>query len=82
LVHFVRSGLSIPWDDRFHNLLELAEASAVPTRWSCRTGVCHNCESGLLAGKIAYALDPLDPPGDDRALICCATPLSEIELDL
>jgi len=30
--------------------LELAEACDVPVRWSCRTGVCHNCESGLIPG--------------------------------
>jgi hypothetical protein len=22
-----------------------------PVRWSCRTGVCHNCESGLVSGR-------------------------------
>ncbi len=28
------------------SLLELAEACDVPVRWSCRAGVCHNCEVG------------------------------------
>ena len=32
------------------SLLELAEACDVPVRWSCRTGVCHNCETTLIAG--------------------------------
>ena len=27
------------------SLLELAEACDVPVRWSCRTGVCHSCET-------------------------------------
>ena len=26
-----------------------------PRRLRCRTGVCHNCESGLLAGAVSYA---------------------------
>ena len=37
----------------FHSLLELAEACDMPVRWSCRTGVCHTCETGLVAGTVA-----------------------------
>jgi hypothetical protein len=32
-------------DARHESLLDLAEACSVPTRWSCRTGVCHNRET-------------------------------------
>ncbi len=45
------------------SLLELAEACDVPVRWSCRTGVCHNCESGLISGTVDYQPDPLDAAG-------------------
>ena len=38
----------------YASLLELAEACDVPTRWSCRTGVCHTCETGLLGGAVTY----------------------------
>jgi hypothetical protein len=34
--------------------LELAEACDVPVRWSCRTGVCHTCECGLISGSVKY----------------------------
>jgi ferredoxin-NADP reductase/MOSC domain-containing protein YiiM len=81
-VSFTRSGLSTPWDSRFQSILEFAEACDVPVRWACRTGVCHMCESGLIDGKIQYNPEPLDRPGDGSILICCSTPLSEIELDL
>jgi MOSC domain-containing protein YiiM/ferredoxin-NADP reductase len=81
-VTFLRSGLAVPWDARFGNLLELAEACAVPVRWSCRSGVCHNCESGLISGELAYAPKPLDLPAEGNALICCATPRTAVELDL
>jgi ferredoxin-NADP reductase/MOSC domain-containing protein YiiM/ferredoxin len=81
-VTFLRSGLAVPWDSRFGSLLELAEACAVPVRWACRSGVCHNCESGLVEGELAYAPDPLDPPAEGNALICCSTPRTEVELDL
>ena len=82
LVTFSRSGLAVPWDSRFGSLLEFAEACAVPVRWACRTGVCHNCESGLIEGELAYAPEPLDLPADGNALICCAAPKSAVALDL
>jgi ferredoxin len=82
MVAFLRSGLAVPWDSRFGSLLELAEACAVPVRWACRSGVCHNCESGLVEGELAYAPEPLDPPAEGNALICCSTPRTAVELDL
>jgi ferredoxin-NADP reductase/MOSC domain-containing protein YiiM/ferredoxin len=82
MVTFSRSGLAVPWDTRFGSLLELAEACSVPVRWACRTGVCHNCESDLVEGELAYAPDPLDAPAEGNALICCSTPRTAVELDL
>lgn len=82
MVTFLRSGLAVPWDTRFGSLLDLADACAVPVRWACRSGICHNCESGLIEGEVAYAPEPLDAPAEGNALICCATPITAIELDL
>jgi ferredoxin len=82
VVTFLRSGLAVAWDPRLGSLLELAEACAVPVGWSCRSGVCHNCESGLIEGEPAYAPKPSDPPEEGNALICCATPRTAVELDL
>jgi ferredoxin len=82
VVTFLRSGLAVPWDSRFGSLLELAEACAVPVRWACRSGVCHNCESNLIDGELTYAPEPLDPPAEGNALICCSMPITAIELDL
>jgi ferredoxin-NADP reductase/MOSC domain-containing protein YiiM/ferredoxin len=82
IVSFTRSGLAVPWDTRFKSILELAEACDVPVRWSCRTGVCHTCECGILDGRLRYAPEPLDRPALGNALICCSTPESPIELEL
>ena len=82
LVTFARSSLSVRWSDRYASLLELAEACSVPVRWSCRTGVCHNCESGLIDGAVRYATDPLDPPPDGVVLICSSAPATDVALDL
>ena len=82
IVSFTRSGLAVPWDTRFKSILEFAEACDVPVRWSCRTGVCHTCECGILGGRLRYAPEPLDRPALGNALLCCSTPESPIELDL
>jgi len=81
-VSFARSGLTVRWDAKYPNLLELAEACDVPVRWSCRTGVCHNCESGLISGAVSYQPDPLDPPAAGHVLICCSQPQEDVVIDL
>jgi ferredoxin-NADP reductase/MOSC domain-containing protein YiiM len=81
-VSFARSGLNANWDPKFASLLDFAEACDVPVRWSCRTGVCHMCESGLISGKVNYQPEPLDPPAPGNLLICCSRPASDVVLDL
>ncbi len=82
VVSFARSGLHVRWDQRFSSLLDLAEACDVPVRWSCRTGVCHTCESGLISGSVSYVPEPLDPPAEGTILICCSQPQRDLVLDL
>ena len=82
LVSFSRSGLDVRWGPAFQTLLELAEACDISVRWSCRTGVCHSCETGLVAGKVSYHPDPIDPPADGNVLICCSRPQGDMALDL
>jgi ferredoxin-NADP reductase/MOSC domain-containing protein YiiM/ferredoxin len=81
-IEFARSDLAVPWSSDYASLLELAEACDVPVRWSCRTGVCHNCESTLIAGKLDYSPDPVEPPAPGSALICCSQPRDDVVLDL
>src|SRR5260370_41950156 len=73
-VSFVRSGLNVSWNAKFSSLLDFAEACDVPVRWSCRTGVCHTCESGLISGNVEYQPEPLEPPAQGNLLICCSQP--------
>ena len=61
-IAFARSDLTIPWSSDYGTLLELAESCDVPVRWSCRTGVCHTCETTLIAGNVDYSPDPVEPP--------------------
>lgn len=82
MVSFARSGLNVCWGPAYGSLLELAEACDIPVRWSCRTGVCHNCESGLVSGAVSYGPAPLDAPADGNVLICCSRPEEDVVLDL
>lgn len=81
-VHFARSALSAPWRASDSSLLDFAEACDVPTRWSCRTGVCHTCETAVLSGHVRYEPDPLEPPAEGNILLCIATPAEDVVIDL
>jgi ferredoxin-NADP reductase/MOSC domain-containing protein YiiM len=83
LISFARSGIAAHWKaSAYQSILELAEACDVPVRWSCRTGVCHNCESGLISGTARYRPEPLETPADGNLLICCCQPEDDLVVDL
>jgi ferredoxin-NADP reductase len=81
-VSFARSGIDVRWSSKYQSLLELAEACDVPVRWSCRTGVCHTCETALISGAVSYQPEPLEAPVEGKILICCSQPSEDTVLDL
>jgi ferredoxin-NADP reductase len=81
-VTFSRSGITTAFADRYANLLELAEACDIAVHWSCRTGVCHSCITAAVTGDVNYQPEPLDAPGDGEVLLCCATPATDLVLDI
>jgi ferredoxin-NADP reductase len=81
-ITFARSGLTVSWSPQYHSILDLAEDCDVPTRFSCRSGVCHLCVTGIIAGTTAYVQQPLEPPGQGSVLICSAAPETDVVLDL
>ncbi|MET0414306.1 MAG: MOSC and FAD-binding oxidoreductase domain-containing protein [Polyangiaceae bacterium] len=83
LVSFARSGITAHWKaSAYQSILELAEACDLSVRWSCRSGVCHSCESGLVSGQVAYGPEPLDAPAAGNVLVCCSRPTGDIVIDL
>jgi ferredoxin-NADP reductase/MOSC domain-containing protein YiiM len=82
LVTFARSGIATRFPVSQRSVLDLADACDVPTRWSCRTGVCHTCSTPLLSGSISYSPAPLEPPAEGEVLICSARPETDIVLDM
>ena len=81
-ITFARSGLTVSWDPKFQSLLEFAEACDVPVRWSCRSGVCHSCECGLISGSVKYDPQSLEPPALGNLLICCSRPQEDLVIDI
>ncbi|WP_433679173.1 MOSC domain-containing protein [Nocardia sp. CA-119907] len=81
-IAFTRSGLTVPWSDDYGTVLEFAEACDIPTQWSCRTGVCHTCQTPILAGTVRYEPRPLEPPALGTVLVCCSQPETDLILDL
>jgi ferredoxin-NADP reductase/MOSC domain-containing protein YiiM len=82
MVAFARSDLSVRWGPGYASLLEFAEACDVPVRWSCRTGVCHTCETAIMSGAVSYSPYPVDDPAEGDVLICCSQPRDDLVLDL
>lgn len=82
LITFARSGLTVNWSEDKRSILELAESCDVPTRFSCRSGVCHTCVTGVVAGSATYTQPPLEEPAEGTVLICCAVPHDDLVLDL
>ena len=80
-VSFARSGITTAWGPKYQSLLELAEACDIPVRWSCRTGVCHTCMTGLISGSITYQPEPLERPTSGNVLLCCAQPNVDVIVD-
>jgi ferredoxin-NADP reductase/MOSC domain-containing protein YiiM/ferredoxin len=81
-ITFARSDLSVPFDTAVASVLEMAELCDVPTRWACRTGVCHTCATQLLSGEVTYSPEPLERPVAGEALICCSRPATDLVLDM
>jgi ferredoxin len=81
-VQFARSAITARFGPPATTLLEFAEACDVPAQWSCRTGVCHNCETALISGTVDYTLEPLEPPAPGNILLCGSQPAEPVVIDL
>lgn len=83
VITFVKSGLSVPWNNFPGSLLEFAEKHGIKTESSCRSGACGTCECLVRSGDLKYFAEPLDPPLEDHAFLCITRPASStIELDI
>lgn len=82
IVTFAKSGRSAPWTGTSETLLDFAEAQGLSPDFSCRAGICRTCACPLLAGDVDYVTEPLDPPPEGMALLCCSRPRGSVTLGL
>ena len=82
MVTFQFSRKSVPWTDAHASLLELAEAHGLTPDFSCRAGICSTCLCELVSGTVHYVSEPLDPPEEGMALICCSKPVGDVTLNI
>ena len=81
-VSFARSGVTAFWNPCLGSILELAEAHGLSLAYSCRSGICNTCISGLVEGQVDYVEEPLEPPGPGNLLICCSKPKTNVVVDV
>ncbi len=82
MVNFAKSGITVAWDDNAESLLDLAEKSGLEPEFSCRTGICNTCLSGLQDGNVTYFEEPLDDPEPGEVLLCCSRPNGSVTLGI
>ena len=83
LVRFERSGRVFELPPSM-TILETAEAAGVEIPFECRSGICGQCKTRLLAGRVTMeSEDALSAPEKARGLIlaCQAHPLGSVTVD-
>ena len=81
-VTFARSNTTVHWTPDKGSLLELAEASGIKARFTCRAGNCGTCATAVIRGEFAYEEPPAHSPQEGFCLPCMARPRGELMLDL
>jgi ferredoxin len=80
--HVIRVGDDeIEWRPESGSLLDAVEGIGIPWASGCRTGACGTCVRALRSGGVEYLTDPVSPPKAGTVLVCCAAPISDVELD-
>jgi ferredoxin len=83
-IQFQKSGKTLEWDDRFENILDLAEANGIQLENACRVGVCGTCKVKLLSGEVYMETeDGLQDEDRNQNLIlpCVAVPKTDLVID-
>jgi ferredoxin-NADP reductase/uncharacterized protein YcbX len=70
------------WRAQDGSILDCAEAHALDLPANCRAGACGACVLRLKRGEVQYAQEPLVPLAADEVLSCCATPCSDLEMEI
>jgi len=80
-IQFVKSQREGFWQERAHTLLDFAEILGITAPYDCRAGTCGACRCPV-RGQVHYAMQPVFALKPNEALLCCARPLENLEIDL
>jgi glycine betaine catabolism B len=83
-IQFQKSDKTLEWDDRFENVLDLAEANGIQLENACRVGVCGTCKVKLLSGEVYMETeDGLQDEDRNQNMIlpCVAVPKTDLVID-
>jgi hypothetical protein len=81
-VEFKRSRKIVEWDDRFDNILELADEHGIEIDSDCMQGFCGTCKTALLEGEVDMeTTDGLEEEDQSMILPCVAVPITNIVID-
>lgn len=63
-----------------NTILESLEEKNIEPQYHCRDGFCGACRCVLISGEVEYLTDPLAYFNDNEILICCSSPITDIEI--
>jgi len=84
-VEFKDSGKTIDWNNRFSNILELAQEAGVEIDTDCEQGFCGTCKVKLVSGEVDMERDDgLDEADLEQNMIlpCVSVPRTDIVLKI
>lgn len=81
-VTLARSGTRLAWMPADGPLLDLILSKGVDAPYVCRQGDCQSCAQRLTAGEVAYPPDIDVEPAQGYVLLCQATPLGDVSIDI
>lgn len=64
------------------SLLIFLESHNIQPQYQCREGFCGACRCKLKSGEVSYNQEPLAFIRTGDVLLCCAKPVTDIELDI
>jgi len=84
-VEFKDSGKTMDWNNRFSNILELAQEAGVEIDTDCEQGFCGTCKVKLVSGEVDMErVDGLDEADLEQNMIlpCVSVPRTDIVLKI
>jgi ferredoxin len=83
MVQFATSGASASVEDG-ETLLDAAEALGIDIPFDCRAGICGQCKTRLVKGRVVMDVEDALTPGDRKrrlVLACQARPVNDVVIE-